>query len=73
MDHFRIKTAHLQAMQAWRRAGKSLQDYNACMSLRMKEAARKPKPALSEEIQAAMTFKENKRKGWKSVIRDKRL
>lgn len=73
MNHVRVKTAHLMALQAWMKTGRSMEAFREFMVLRAKEIARRPKPALSEEIQAAMTFKEKQRKGWKSVIKDKRL
>lgn len=73
MNHVRVKTAYLMAVQAWKASGRSMEAYREFTIARAKEIARRPKLSLSEEIQAAMTFKENKRKGWKSVIRDKRL
>lgn len=73
MNHVRVKTAYLMDLHAWKARGRSMEAYREFRIFRAKEVARKPKPALSEEIQAAMTFKENKRKGWKSVIKDKRL
>jgi len=73
MDHVRVKTAHLMAIQAWIKTGRSMEAYREFTIARAKDIARRPKPALSEEIQAAMTFKEKQRKGWKSVIREKRL
>lgn len=69
----RTKTAHLQAIQAWKKRGITWEAWQAIVARRIKEQLAKPKAALSEEIQRAMTAKEKKRHGWKSAIKDKRL
>lgn len=73
MKHVRTKTAHLQNVEAWKRSGKTWEQWQAIISARIQEALKKPKSPLSEEIQYAMTAKESKRKGWKSCIKDKRI
>ncbi len=70
MKHRRIKTAHLMNMQLWKASGK---DWQAMQSQRIRDMAKKPKPDLSEDIAYSMARKEAMRKGWKSVIKDKRV
>lgn len=70
MKHKRVKTAHLMNMQLWKASGK---DWQKMQSARIREMQSKPKPDLSEEIAYSMARKESLRKGWKSVIKDKRV
>lgn len=69
--HLRIKTAHLQSIQAWIKAGHRLETYNNYLNERIKIAASKPKPKLSEELRASFHYHESKRKGWKSSMKDR--
>jgi hypothetical protein len=70
MKHKRVKTAHLMNMQLWQASGK---DWQAMQIRRIREQAKKPKPLLSEEIAGDLAYREKQRKGWKSVIKDKRV
>lgn len=70
MKHKKTMTAHLQNMKVWRASGK---DWRAIQDERIRQHLQATRIITAEEIALSMAQKEAKRKGWKSVIRDKRL
>lgn len=70
MKHIKVMTAHLQNINVWKASGK---DWRALQSIRIKDQLRYTRVVTAEEIALGMQLKESKRKGWKSVIKDKRV
>lgn len=73
MNHKRIKTAHYENMQLFKKSGLTWDEWQRRVALRMQEALRERRASLSVEMQRAIAAKEKKRPGWKSSIKDKRL
>lgn len=70
MKHKRTKTAHLQMRQACDKKGLN---FHKMINRSISNNKHRSTESVSEEIYKAMAHKESLRKGWKSVIKDKRL
>ena len=68
MKHRRIMTAHLLNVQLWKQSGK---DWQGMLLARIKQLLQVRRVITAEEISLNLAYNEGKRKGWKSMVKNR--